>query len=536
MTIAFNGIIILIIALIAYWWANQGLFSAMLHLLCVIAAGAVALALYEVITVRLLLRGTWFDDYAWGVTLVGLFVLFLAIFRITADKVVHANVNVPLWASYAFGAPIGAAAGILTMGIYMIGAGMIQSHQEVMGYAGYGRTQRTGQVEYLGPTLFVPVHRWTGGFYEYLSVGSLHPTFTDSALAKENPEIYKQASLLRDSLEQGKGKLSMAPEAVNIRGLTIDPESNRCAVEVEFSAIARDWGEQLTLSRSQVRLIATASGSDRAVAVHPDAWQQQTRDSGGQRRRFLFNTISSYITSIPGQERALAVIEFRLPDARHQPKYIQIRGTRFALPPAKEGLVLPGDEIFEIERVVLGTASAIDEHVQVTNDIRPIVASTNQPLGTLKIHEDGNLIVSGQHTFAGSRGDRPPMSLMIRGILEPPGTRVVQLTIEWDHLHNIFHTEIRRRVPDSARIRLVDHNGEAYSPIGYILESRSGNSIQIEPSRYMPTLAEFPVLAQGSGDRLRIIFRVTEGVTIRGFMLGDITMGLCEVEVSGRRN
>ena len=37
MTIIFNLLIIGLVLLIAYWWANEGLFSSILHLVCVIA-------------------------------------------------------------------------------------------------------------------------------------------------------------------------------------------------------------------------------------------------------------------------------------------------------------------------------------------------------------------------------------------------------------------------------------------------------------------------------------------------------------------
>ena len=35
------------VLLIAYWWSNAGAFSALIHLLCVITAGALAFALWE---------------------------------------------------------------------------------------------------------------------------------------------------------------------------------------------------------------------------------------------------------------------------------------------------------------------------------------------------------------------------------------------------------------------------------------------------------------------------------------------------------
>ena len=64
MIIVFNIILLGLIGLIAYWWANQGLFSAILHLLCVIVAGAVAFGVWEPLVYGLLLKGNWFDGFA----------------------------------------------------------------------------------------------------------------------------------------------------------------------------------------------------------------------------------------------------------------------------------------------------------------------------------------------------------------------------------------------------------------------------------------------------------------------------------------
>ena len=64
----FNLALIGLVLLIAYWWANQGFFSSLLHLICVIVAGTIALAVWEPVTVNLLLSGGMFDNYAWGVS------------------------------------------------------------------------------------------------------------------------------------------------------------------------------------------------------------------------------------------------------------------------------------------------------------------------------------------------------------------------------------------------------------------------------------------------------------------------------------
>ena len=139
MFIVFNLVLLAIAALITYWWANQGAFSALLHLVCVIVAGAVALAFWEPLT-NLIMRGSFFDDYAWGVSIVVLFVITLLILRIMLDKVAPANMKFPHWVNIAVGGTAGAAAAVLSIGIFLIGAGHLQTRNELMGFRGWARS------------------------------------------------------------------------------------------------------------------------------------------------------------------------------------------------------------------------------------------------------------------------------------------------------------------------------------------------------------------------------------------------------------
>ena len=50
-------LIIIVIALSAFWWGNQGAFSALLHMLCALVAGAVAFAGWEPLAYMLLNAG-----------------------------------------------------------------------------------------------------------------------------------------------------------------------------------------------------------------------------------------------------------------------------------------------------------------------------------------------------------------------------------------------------------------------------------------------------------------------------------------------
>lgn len=526
MIVLFNLLIIFIVLLIAYWWANQGLFSAMLHLVCVIVAGAIALAFWEPVTINLFLRGGAFDDYAWGVSLVLLFSVSLVVLRVASDKLAPGNVNVPMWANLSFGFVVGLAAAIITAGFVLTGIGFLQSHKDVMGYTGYGRSARTAEVTQIGPTLWLPVHRMTSSFYEYLSLGSLYPYFNNTPLAHYNPEIYKQASLVRDSYQAGRGKLSLLPRAVTVHRVQRDEQANRYAVEVEFLAESRDFGQQLTLSSSQIRLIThPVNGSPRAV--HPDAWTQEVQDGG--RRRYRFDDVSHYITSIPGRETARVVIEFQVPHG-YTPRFIQIRGTRFGLPQAQAAP--PGALGAAMTQATPSTMQitpdvgrSIQSLIEVTNGIRPIMLSINQLPGTIREHD--RYLIEGTLTHR-SGGDRPTRSLMVRGIEEPPGTKVVQLNVSRGTAADIFGP-LRTQVGEGAELSLVDSQGNAYSPIGYLHTHAQGTTLRLEPSRFIRTAEELPVLPTSGTDTMKLIFRVTRGATVVGFRYGDVTVGTCNV-------
>ena len=72
-------------------------------------------------------------------TLILTFALLMFIFRLAMDRLAPANVKLPNWANLAFGLPLGAAAGILTIGIFLIGAGFVQASNSIIGFRGWAR-------------------------------------------------------------------------------------------------------------------------------------------------------------------------------------------------------------------------------------------------------------------------------------------------------------------------------------------------------------------------------------------------------------
>ena len=537
MITSFNLLILGLVALIGYWWANQGVFSGILHLLCVIVAGAIAFAFWEPVTVGLLLRGSGFDNYAWGVSLILLFVVPLFFLRLATNKLIPANVDLPHWANLAFGAPIGVASGILTMGIVLLGTGFVQSQRDIFGFTGVVRNPNNAmQITQVGGQLWFPFHKWTTDFYGWLSVTSLS---TGQPLRQYYPDLYKvSGSEFRDTYRYGFGQVALSPNAATIQSVTICPEQNRCGVRVQFTAEARDFGEQLTISSAQLRLVSRVSGKSHPYVAHPQGWSQPTKSGGTA--VYLFDDISNYATTVPGQETATMAFDFPWPDAdTRAPAFIQIKGLRFDLPRpeavsgAEYERWLSSSSSVQVSRSTSADRGSLGQltstQLRVSNSLRPVNGSTNRLPGTIRVNKE-RFIAEGFGAF--QRGaPRASRALRIRGFVEPEGTKIVQLTVRRGGIGDIFNPALRQRAGDSATPMLVDSRGRTYSPIGYIYDRGDTVDVSFSPRRRITSVSELPQLSQSGGRALRIIFNVTEGVQLVELRLGDIPVARCNLTV-----
>ena len=546
MQVILNIGIIGMVGLIAYWWSNQGAFSALLHCFCVVIAGAVALALWEPVTVAFLLSGGFFDNYIWGVSLIGLFAITLLILRVIMDKTIRANVDLPPWMQWGLGLPLGAAAGTITVGIIVLGCGFMQSTNEILGLKGAWRAGRTSEVGVeRDQRLWFPVHEITYELYGWLSVTSMS---TGRPMRQYYPRLDWQAvSLMRDSWGDGKGRISQQPDDMRVDAVYQCSDCNpaQIAVRVHFNSSGHDYGEQLTLSRSQVWLVGEARGTTSARQAFPNSWTQY---DGWHK----FDDRSHYATSEPGQQSSDFVFEFSAEDLRGQaPRFIMVRGVRYRLPamvqasssesrtgsgataPADGGLSPAGAGGPSAGGETEAPATSITQAIEVSNDIRPINVSKNQMPGG--ISEVDRWLTEGTGEFR--RGmERPSRNLALQGIFEPAGTRIVKINVSRDSAANIFGSA-RDGQPQNARLQLVDDRGQSYVPMGYIYARPDGTTvIKLDPRNNLPTMDLFPELPTASeGHVLKLIFAITSGVTLTEFKVGENVVGTFNVPVVARK-
>lgn len=539
-------LVVAIIALITYWWMNQGLFSALLHFLCVLVAGTVAFSLWEWATVSFFLRGIRYDEYAWGITLVGIFAIVLLVLRLLSDRLAPNEVRLPGAINYGFGALFGLGAGVLSIGIVLVGWGFVQSSGEVLGYEGFRRTQQGGGVPTqtqggLPPTWVLNA---TTSVFGALSVGAFSPIGSDVTFASAMPGLSDLAgSAMRDSFNDGKGKIS-APigsiRAVEFYDLPSTGEGVYL-VRLDLDQPAFDRRTMFTLSSSQARLVG-ASETDPRVSF-PNEFGQKNAANDARFQPYAFNDISNFASSPSGAQNATIYLTFPKTPLRGQtPAFLQVKGLRLKLPAVQLEPTISSLSAFldrrtgganpfapELKELLASTEGAPGlggALIESNNTIAPAAGSINNMPGTL-VANDARWLVSGAGDFQRGRDTIGNRDLRINGIYEPTGTRVVRVSASKGQspidLYNVDRIRaLRKGAGEEAGVELVDRNFDTYQPFGYIWERTGESTVRIYldlPPGGRWTLRDLP--NAGDEDKLYLLYRLPVGTRISGAIFRD---------------
>jgi uncharacterized membrane protein required for colicin V production len=111
-------IVLILIALVAYYHYSQGLFTAAISVGCALIATLVAFGYYE--NMLNVIGAGKMSDMAAGAMLMLLFGVTYLVLRIVADAVVPGNVSFPLYVERAGAGILGVVAGILSVGTFAV--------------------------------------------------------------------------------------------------------------------------------------------------------------------------------------------------------------------------------------------------------------------------------------------------------------------------------------------------------------------------------------------------------------------------------
>jgi len=568
------------VLLVAYLWSAQGLFSALLHMACTIVAGAIAFAVWEPVTYAFLLGMQ--QDMAWGLGLIGPFVVSLLALRIALDKLIPANLQFEQGPNLLGGAALGAVSGVITVGVLLIGVGFMRMPAKILGYSPVGYDKTGNVTRSAGVSLWLPADALTAKLYERLSTGALA---TSTPLAKLQPDAQLQAGELRLTFGDGKVRLSkvtIKPDefevigrydvsadnprdlfkdsfflskggdkipqtVVLIDGSTPSPGTKLVGYVIKFGPGAREKEGQVIVGAGQLRLLSkTRDGG--LVETHPVAVVSRAEGKSLRASRFRFDAPDVFIASVGGASESQMAFEFPAP-AGVTPKWLLVKNVRVdvavvpAIPIAQEAAISPEarDEAIRAGAILGGGVNLADldssdatEIRTVGNDFEPsregfrVTSSLGafqfrrQSAGGFELDEDHN-IINGQKTFSKEAFDTrgAPQNLLVKEFAQDANVRIVQIDVSMDRKHSIIGRSFEM-VENILPPALVDSIGQRYDAVGWIFDDGGQVDVRFTPGRPVRALAELPQLSRSKpNQKLQLIFRVTSGVELTAFTLGS---------------
>lgn len=423
----FNILIVGLVLGLAYAWMVRGFFSAFIHLLCVLVAGALAFAVWEPISYFIIGlspdRGflSFIESAAWGIGLILPFSVFLLAARFATDKIVGANLKNATPVDYAGGAVCGLGVGVLTAGIFVIGIQGLRLPTN-MGYRPVWYTEdRAGGAGSLTVTdrLWIPADRITAGIFRGLSAGSMS---SNNSLDKWYPDLESTAFAARLSPGDGSGRNIIRPSDFRvIKTYTVGtPEQTVAAKDlfavqgaaapqryvdihghapgadgtpakgylmgaiIEFEPGAKERGKrggQVIVSNGQVHMIARNEGTGESITIFPLAAISENAEADGRLGRWKFDANDVFISSVGGQSKATVGFEFFVPEG-FRPIGLSVRQARISADKVPDPIVYDstGDRD---RRIASGSIFKSDDTNRVVRDASNAVTLTdaNDPGG-----------------------------------------------------------------------------------------------------------------------------------------------------------
>ena len=78
---------------------------------------------------------------------------------------------------------------------------------------------------------------------------------------------------------------------------------------------------------------------------------------------------------------------------------------------------------------------------------------------------------------------------------------------------------------------VADNLNRTYWPIGYIHLTADSYKLKLDPINFLKTADDLPILSSNGTQTLRLLFVVTQDVTITRFQFGKVIVGTCNILV-----
>lgn len=585
-----NIVILFFLLLMMAFWAKQGLFSSLLHLMMVILAGALAFAFWEPVAFMLLNTGTMATAFAWGVALLLLFGVLLVVLRVLVDKLVPGNLQFPGWANLVGGGVLGIVSGILTAGMFILGLQFMPMDPAVAGYEPY-TVAMDGQTEPSGQSLWVPVDTITSDFFEDLSAGVFSPMLGGTSLHAAVPDVAAQAGRFRlgrgydpfASIVAAPGTVKISETAIVSSPVTDNgvptslveqyPEGmadqfNRAgyellAVQLDFNTSLRgtfDPDLTLRLPPAQIRLIGEEPGKFDDAAGRRDIVQPIgfSRQDPVDPDRFAYTPATDNSAIAYAFPSASKITWFFLVPQDFSPRWIQVRKLRLPL----ENIPQDAESMSTLIGSTSATKNLFDESGSAQGDadgdsgegeVGDMQGPTNQSADQIEqtnalpqtfsknlgmafgyTERSGDQpweINSGTGTVDLNRQGRVGRRNRVEFFYKPDHVAMVRLKLKTEQMHTLLGAA-RAAAAGVGGVWLEDDRGQGndskYFPIAYVLD-KDGDKLQISVATggtFFRSAGELPINQMSREDDLYLYFWVPYNITLTSYHIGQSSQPL----------
>ncbi len=578
----FNAIILALLLLVAYMWVIRGFFSALIHLVCTVIAGAIAFGVWEPLAYWLLESApttgltSHLTGMAWGIALIVPFALSLAVLRLGVDQLLPANVVLSQKFNYVGGAVCGIMAAVLTAGIASTGLSYFRTGSSVGGvkYVGQGNLQRANP-------LWVPVDKVTARFYGMLSESAFR---TGEPLAKWHPDVHEEGGALQLTAFEGKGRNTTRPTDYEVMARFQIGEPGRARLSslltdqwnagvvqkikdldgsdfpenthlemfvVNFKSGAKEKDGKVAVGSAQVRLLLQNENGERKT-VHPIAVSSQASSERLAYGRWRYDAPEAFIGSVGGGSEALFAFEFPCPPG-YEPIALYIKGARHVVEDAKtakpkavlrsaaerdalinSAFAAAGGTGARVTDLDLSDATkaalpAVDnardfppEGMRVQETLQHTIQKGTHDTLELDEENNKNLIISGHVTLdpkAVANTRGIEKSLVINRLQVAPDQNIVQVDVDDGTQWSVLHRVFANQEGDEPPT-LYDTDGVPYVPVGYVYQDETKFVLRYTPGNPISKMSDLPRLSTTRSQRMTLIYRVSKGVRLAHYGCG----------------
>jgi len=549
-----NIVIILFLLAMAYMGSIQGLFSAFLHMMLVVAVGTITFAIWEPVTFGLVMG--MIPQFAWTIGLIVPFAILLLIFRMVSDKLVPANMNFAGIVTSLGGATCGFVSGVLTAGIVLIGLGLMPFGPDLGGFQPYSVAGRGMVMPNEDGQLWVPVHSIAFNFYSGLSGGAFS---TSTPMHSHMPDLDAQISLVR--LRGENGSMVASPKAVEVAGLYVqDTTALTDASPATATTLGSDFtqpGNQLVLVDTTWSLAESTYDGDRAIRISAPQVRLGTRlagQAGGKTQlvgpvafvkvegdsRVLYPFDSDGVTAFGiGQSDTFAWV-FLVP-ADQEPTFLFVRKLRLNLPKDSEINSDPQEVLAVLGAPLMPKSKGSGElaskgetpggptkigaregfragsyalDITIDNTFKPINKNTTSGLTI-----EGAEVRSGKGTAR-----KAPTSIGQRNrvnAFEVPGHKLmVKVKIGPDKAFSLLGSAMKSAA-ELNEILLKDSRGDSWYVSAYVWVKENGDQeIKFDDIQKIRNAKLLPINQMGPKDELYLYFAVNKGTQLVSYQIG----------------